>query len=75
MRYVGKSIERRGGGIDLGAGGGGGGRGGRRVAGGGGHKEEGREGEKEVMEEECRGGVICGYGCCPFCRSVRVLIL
>lgn len=42
---------------------------------GGGHKEEGREGEKEVMEEECRGGVICGYGCCPFCRSVRVLIL
>lgn len=74
MRYVGKSIERRGGGIDLGAGGGGGGRGGRRVAGGG-HKEEGREGEKEVMEEECRGGVICGYGCCPFCRSVRVLIL
>lgn len=41
----------------------------------GGHKEEGREGEKEVMEEECRGGVICGYGCCPFCRSVRVLIL
>ena len=34
-----------------------------------------REGEKEEEEEECRGGVICGYGCCPFCRSVRVLIL
>ncbi|CAB1420675.1 unnamed protein product [Pleuronectes platessa] len=48
----------------------------RRRRGGGREEEEVEEEEEEVEEEEeeeeeCRGGVICGYGCCPFCRSVR----